>query len=286
MRMSTIALPVGELELTTDVAGPPEGELVLMLHGFPQTRYTWRRELTALADRGFRAVAPDQRGYSPGARPESIDAYRVENLVGDALGVAEAMNAERFHLVGHDWGGQLAWVLAALHPERVITLSIVSRPHPRAFVAAMKADKAQSARSKHHTAFQRSEVTAELLADGAARLRQMYRGAGVPSGDADEYLSTLSHHAALDAAINWYRAVGASKIQATQIPAVTVPTLYVWGTDDQTVGRQAAEGTGDWVDAHYRFVELPGVGHFVTDEAPDAFAPLLIDRIASRAGKE
>lgn len=279
--VGTESIAAGEWSFIADVAGPVDGDLVLLLHGFPQTRHTWRRELQTLARAGFRACAPDQRGYSAGARPRGVDGYRVEHMVADALAIADALGGERFHLVGHDWGGHLAWVTAALHPERVRSLAVISRPHPRAFVAAMRNDPAQSSRSSHHQSFLRAEATDELLADDAARLRAMYANSGVPDGDAAAYLATLRVRDALDAAVNWYRAVGKSGLQAADTAAITVPTLYVWGNDDRSVGRLAAEGTATWVEAAYRFVELPGVGHFVTDEVPGAFPPLLGEHLAA-----
>ena len=267
------------LQFTASMAGPANGELVLFLHGYPQTKHTWRGELPALAERGYRACAPDQRGYSDGARPSGIDSYRVETLASDALAIATALGRERFHLVGHDWGGHLAWVVAALHPQRVRSLAVLSRPHPQAFALAMQNDRRQSGRSSHHKAYQRAEATDELLADDGAQLRAIFKGHGVPDPDAEAYLATLGRRDALDAALNWYRAIGRSNIQWRDVPAVTVPTLYVWGNADQTVGRLAAEGTREWVDADYKFVELPGVGHFVTDEAPRAFTKALIEHL-------
>ena len=279
MNPETQSISVGGLVYTADVAGPPDGELVLFLHGYPQTRYTWRRELPALADRGYRVCAPDQRGYSAGARPSGVDSYRVERLVGDVLAIADALGRERFHLVGHDWGGHLAWVIAASNTDRVRTLAVISRPHPRAFLRAMKTDRRQSARSGHHSAYLRAEATDELLADDAAQLRAIFKHSGVPDRDAEAYLATIGRRDVLDAALNWYRAVPRSEIKLDRVPSVTVPTLYVWGNADQTVGRAAAEGTREWVDSDYKFVELPGVGHFVTDEAPGAFAVELIEHL-------
>ena len=213
-RVRTESVVAGEWTFTADLSGPEDGDLVLLLHGFPQTRHTWRAELLTLAEADLRACAPDQRGYSPGARPAGVDAYRVELLVGDVLAMADALGAERFHLVGHDWGGHLAWVTAATHPERVRTLSVISRPHPAAFAAAMRSDPRQPSRSGHHRSFLRPEATDELLADDAARLRGMFARAGVPPRDAETYLATLGKRGALDAAVNWYRAVGGSGLQA------------------------------------------------------------------------
>ena len=144
----------------------------------------------------------------------------------------------------------------------------------------MKTDRRQSARSSHHSAYLRAEATDELLADDAARLRAIFKRSCVPDPDAEAYLATVGRREALDAALNWYRAVPQSDIKLDKVPSVTVPTLYVWGNADQTVGRAAVEGTREWVDAAYKFVELPGVGHFVTDEAPGAFKTELIEHLA------
>ncbi|HXZ85435.1 MAG TPA: alpha/beta fold hydrolase [Myxococcota bacterium] len=279
MTAETVSIAANGLAFTADLAGPADADVVLLLHGFPQTRHTWRAELRALGAAGFRACAPDQRGYSAGARPAGIDAYRSVRLVADALALADALGAERFHLVGHDWGGQLAWLLAAQQPERVRSLSVLSRPHPAAFARAMADDPEQATRSRHHRAHQRAEATDWWLADGAARLLGALRSQGVPEADVGVYLATLGERAALDAAIHWYRAAGSSGLAAAEVPPVAVPTLYVWGAEDATVGRRAAEGTRAFVNAPYRFVELPGVGHFVTDQAPDAFPPLLLEHL-------
>jgi pimeloyl-ACP methyl ester carboxylesterase len=272
----TIELEARGLTFTTDIAGPEDGALVLLLHGFPQTRHAYRHELPALAEAGFRAAAPDQRGYSPGARPDGIEAYGIEDLVADALAIAEALGQPRFHLVGHDWGGQVAWYTAALHPDRVRTLTVLSRPHPAAFAGAIAKDPDQPKRSRHHRAFQKAEATDQMLADDAATLRSALRDQGVAAPDADAYLATLSNRDALDAALNWYRRAGGSGLAAGELPDIAVPTLYVWGDEDATVGRDAAEATGAHVSGPYRFVALPGIGHFITDQAPDAIAADLI----------
>jgi len=283
MTVETATLAANGLAFTADLAGPPGGALVLLLHGFPQTRHTWRAELSALAAAGFRVCAPDQRGYSAGARPAKLEDYGIEQLTADALALADALGAERFHLVGHDWGGQLAWIIAARHPQRVRTLSVLSRPHPAAFAKAMAADPEQATRSRHHRSFLRPEATDELLADGAARLRGALLGQGVPEPDVAAYLAALGKREALDAAVNWYRAAGS--LTAASVPAVHVPTLYVWGNADATVGRPAAEATRAFVEAPFRFVELPGVGHIVTDPSPQAFPPLLLEQLSPSAAR-
>ena len=151
-------MALGPLTFTIDVAGAEDAPPVLLLHGFPETRHMWRHQLAALAGAGFRAVAPDQRGYSPGARPADLEAYITDLIVADALGLMDALGAQRFHLVGHDWGGQIAWLIAARHPQRLKSLTVLSRPHPAAFARAMKEDAAQADRSRHHRLFREADA--------------------------------------------------------------------------------------------------------------------------------
>ena len=239
--IDTRTLEVRGLGFTVDMCGSQDAPLVLCLHGFPQSRYTWRHELPALAEAGFRAVAPDQRGYSPGARSNfTKEDYVVENIIDDALAIADALGAEHFHLVGHDWGGQIAWCIAALHSDRVTTLSIASRPHPAAFRWAMSQDPAQPDRSKHHRSFLRAEVTDELAVDNCAGLRSLLRSHNVPEPDLAAYVSVLCDRPSIDAALNWYRASGGSGLNLAELPAVTMPTLFVWGDADPTVGRHCS----------------------------------------------
>src|SRR5438309_9714383 len=163
------------LTFTTDVAGPASGDLVLLLHGFPESRHSWREALPALAAAGYRAVAPDQRGYSPGARPDPADLsnYAFDKLVADAIEIAAASgyDGKRFHLVGHDWGGQVAWGVANAHPERLGSLTVLSRPHPLSFRRALKEDADQKHRSRHHGKFLEPDTADKLLADDARAMR-------------------------------------------------------------------------------------------------------------------
>jgi pimeloyl-ACP methyl ester carboxylesterase len=266
---------------TADVAGPRDGELVLLLHGFPQSRHTWRHQVPALGAAGYRAVAPDGRGYSPGVRPDPTSApetYGIDRLVEDVLDLVAACGLDRsdqFHLVGHDWGGQVAWVVAARHPERLTSLTVLSRPHPGAFRLAVRDDlDDQRHRSRHHRAFHDPATAGLLLEDDARRLRRLFADAHVPPSSIDEYLSVLGSTEALDAALAWYRAAGTlSEIDAD---IVTVPTMYVWGQNDASVGRAAAEGTAAFVSGEYAFHPLAGVGHFATDQEPDFVTELLL----------
>jgi pimeloyl-ACP methyl ester carboxylesterase len=275
-----MSVPAGAYEFDVDVAGEVGQPLVLLLHGFPQTSHTYRHALPALAEAGYLAVAPNQRGYSPRARPAQVDDYAVQHLTEDALTIATEFGGGKFHLVGHDWGGQLAWLIASAQPERLHSLSVLSRPHPAAFVAALKSDAAQSERSKHHRGFNDPNTASRLLEDNAARLRRMFSEQGVAQTDIDAYLARLREPAAVESALNWYRAAsGGNKGLAVTIPAVTVPTLYLWGDKDATVGRAAAEGTAQYVTGPYQFEVIAGAGHFLTDQVGSEVASLLLRQI-------
>ncbi len=276
----TIAINASGMEFNAEVAGPDDGQLVLFLHGYPMTPYTWRREITAVADAGYRACAPYQRGYSPGARPEGIEPYRIEYLMEDALAIADALGKDRFHVVGHDFGGGIAWYLALLHPDRIFTLSVLSRPHPAAYFKALADDPGQSSGSGHHKSHLEPEATDRLMSDGETGFRALLRRGRIPEQDIEGYAATLDSRALMDAALNWYRARPLIKIDGANLPAATVPTLYVWGSEDHTVGRMAAELTKDYVDAPYTFVEVEGAGHYVSDELPGKFTSLLLAHLA------
>jgi pimeloyl-ACP methyl ester carboxylesterase len=267
----------------TLVAGEPGAPLVLLLHGFAESMHCWRAQLAALAAAGFRAMAPSQRGYSPSARPDTSDSanYHLERLMDDAMAISAASGYGdcRFHLVGHDWGGSISWALADRTPQRLASLTVLSRPHPNAFNRALEiADSDQAQRSRHHKAFLEPDAADLLLADDARQLRERLAAAGVPAAAIEEHLGVLGNKAAMEAALTWYRARGAIR---TPLGPIRVPTLYIWGDADDTVGRAAAEGTEDFVAAPYRFEVLSGVGHFAADQAPDRVSELLLQQIAA-----
>jgi pimeloyl-ACP methyl ester carboxylesterase len=279
MEIETRDWNVGQLRFTVDTAGSDNGVPVLLLHGFPQTRFMWRDQLRALAAVGFYAVAPDQRGYSRGARPPEVDAYTTDSLIGDALNLMDACGARRFHLIGHDWGGQIAWLIAAGHPQRVASLSVLSRPHPAAFTRAMTEDPEQAKRSRHHKGFREADAIARLREDNFSSLRKGLEREGIAAAEVDVYMRAMAEDGALESAINWYRA----NTLASAVAPVAMPTLYIWGTSDASVGRRAAELTAQFVSGPYKFVEIEGGGHFIVDQFPDRIAPLLIEHLRAVA---
>ncbi|QIP83230.1 alpha/beta hydrolase [Streptomyces sp. Tu 2975] len=273
---------VSELSISTAAgvfdaiaAGPPDGRPVLLLHGFPQTGLAWRRQIAALAEHGYRVVAPDQRGYSPGVRPERPEDYRIGALVDDVLAITEELGWASFDLVGHDWGGAVAWWTADAHPGRVRTVTVVSTPHPGALATALRTDQDQRERSRYMIEWREAPATEErMLAGDAEALRASYAGK-VPQDSADAYVRHLSRPGALTAALNWYRAGRPDGA----IGVIDVPTLYVWSTQDSAFGPAAAQETRQWVKGPYRFETLQGVSHWVPEEAPETLNRLLLEHL-------
>jgi pimeloyl-ACP methyl ester carboxylesterase len=270
----------GGLVFTARTSGPDWGRPVVLLHGFPQTSRCWAVQLDALAAAGHRAVAFDQRGYSPGARPADVAAYKPAALVADVLDVADTCGFERFDLVGHDFGGMVAWMVAGHHPGRVRTLTVASTPHPAAFKASYQASSDQNERSGYMRSFRaagRGELEAQLLADDAAGLRVVYDG--LDPAAVEEYVAVLGRPGALTAAVDWYRSMSGAKSAAT--PPASMPTLYVWSDQDPALGREAAEATAALVTGDYRFEVLEGVGHWIPEQAAHRLTALLLGHLAA-----
>ena len=264
------------------VAGEVGAPLVLFLHGFSESMNCWRAQVTALGDMGYRAIAPSQRGYSPGARPDVRDAsnYHIDRLMDDAMAIvaASGYGDVRFHLAGHDWGGSIAWGIADRFPERLASLTILSRPHPNAFNRALALpDGEQKQRSRHHREFLEPGAASAVLADNAEWLRVRWDAAGVPKAAQEKHLAVLGNTAAMEAALAWYRARGAIR---SPLGVVRVPTLYIWGDADDTVGRTAAEWTREYVSAPFEFAALPGGGHFTADQMPEQVNALILGHLA------
>jgi pimeloyl-ACP methyl ester carboxylesterase len=259
------------LTFSMRTAGPADGRPVLLLHGFPQTSWCWRAQLEALGGAGHRALAPDQRGYSDGARPPAVADYASELLVADVLALADTLEIATFDLVGHDWGGMVAWLVAAQHPDRIRSLSVLSTPHPLALrLALFGGDPEQVKRAGATDAFRQAEVPENLLlgADGSGSgLRSLLAQSGLASEAVDTYVAALTRPGVLTAALNWFRASDGD--DATQLPGVTVPTLFVWSTGDGGLGRTAAEATAIYVSGPYEFVVLDDVPHWIPEAAPD-----------------
>lgn len=266
----------GSLTFDVVAGGPPEGELVVLLHGFPQGAGCWRDVVPALHAAGFRTLAPDQRGYSPGARPVGSAAYRTRALLDDVLALLDSVEAPRAHVVGHDWGGAVAWAMAAVAPERVSTVAVVSTPHPGAMRRA--ALHGQLLRSWYMALFQVPGLAERLLAPGRRGWASVARD--LPPDFAAAYAERMSDRAARVAALAWYRALPAELARpSVLVGPVDVPTLYVWGDADPALGGAAARATRDFVRGPYRFEVLAGAGHWIPETRPVDLAAALLEHL-------
>jgi pimeloyl-ACP methyl ester carboxylesterase len=209
-------------------------DTIVLLHGFPESAASWREVKPLLTAAGYRVLAPDQRGYACDARPRRRRDYTLDKLAGDVLALADNEGAERFHVVGHDWGGAVAWQLAANHADRLLTMTSLATPHPQAMVRSLL--RGQLFKSWYMVAFQ-LPVLPELALRGRSFRRQLVNS-GMPDDYVDEYLALLREPGAARGALNWYRAVPFSPPNA--IDPVSVPTMYVYGNDDFALGRRAA----------------------------------------------
>jgi len=270
------------LTFSTRAAGPSNGRPVMLLHGFPQTSWCWSAQLEALGDAGYRAVAPDQRGYSLMARPTDVGAYRSEHLVADVVAMADALEWATFDLVGHDWGAMVGWLTTARHANRIRSFTSVSTPHPLALRLSQFAQDAEE--TEPHSGTEGFLVfgvaEAKLLGpDGTALgLRKLLSATGLRPEAVEVYVEAMRAHGAMTAALNWYRAMSGDEV--AKLPPITTPTLYVWSTGDAALGRTAAEATAVYVSGSYTYVELEGVSHWIPETLPDRLSDPLSAHLA------
>ena len=259
-------------------AGRPDDPLVILLHGFPQSGYEWRAQFPILARDGYHVVAPDQRGYSPGARPTDDADYTLDHMVADTIAIADHFHAKTFHLVGHDWGAGVAWATAIAHPDRLRSLTSVSVPHPAAYAKASQDPNGEQARKQGYINTFVTPAAGTTMAN-AGFLRAAF---GTTATDADiaEYLRVLGTPEAMDAALAWYRANDLRAGLGADSPAVKVPTLFVYGTADCCLGRDAADLTKHYVTGPYRYEVLDGVDHWIPEAAGEELNQLLLDHLA------
>jgi pimeloyl-ACP methyl ester carboxylesterase len=263
------------LDFAVRVEGDPGAEPVVLLHGFPQHSGSWDRTWPELAGAGYRTVLLDQRGYSPGARPAGRRAYAITEVAADVLALLDELGVERAHVVGHDWGGAVGWHLAATVPDRLLSLTSVSTPHPRALLRSMVTSD-QALRSWYMAFFQLPVLPEKaLLAREGRRFHRALRRAGLPPGT--DYVDRLRADGALTATLNWYRAIPYGLGRAPR--PVSTPTLLVWGDRDPALGPAAAAATARYVTGPYTFVRLPGVGHWIPETAPAALLGPLLDHL-------
>jgi len=276
-RFTSAAFSFEVTDTPAATANGPAG-VAILLHGFPQDRHCWDRVTPALAAAGYRVLAPDLRGYSPGARSAARSTYRNSQLAGDVLALANAAGVERFHLAGHDWGAVLAWYVAGRHPDRVASVAGLSVPHPQAFVRAMITGD-QARRSWYMAAWQLPWLPERMLGRrGGQVLRDVLVRTGLDPATADRYAARAQDPAALRGALNWYRGMPFSLREPTGM--IRVPAMFAWGNRDRFVSRAAAGLCGRYVTGSYRFAELDGASHWLPEQHADQVAALLTDHWA------
>lgn len=263
---------LGDISFDAIAAGDPalaaRGRLVLLLHGFPESRESFEEILPVLAGKGYYAVAPNLRGYSKGVRPTDRAEYTVEKSAHDAVAMAFALGAQQFHLVGHDWGGAVVWGVGSQLPGVVKSLSVLSTPHPDALKKAYDDWLSPQRWMLWYLGVVRIPDLEKLMfAAGPEGFALGLNAMGLPYQKARTYAHTLGNTAGLRAALSWYH--------ANPVPAgyligrAQAPTLFMWGEKDFAFSRDAAEATAEFVDAPYRFVPLPGIGHWVPERATE-----------------
>jgi len=275
------AATIEEIRLEVAHLGPENGPPVILLHGFPEGSACWRHQVGPLAAAGFRVTVPDQRGYGLSAKPRGIDAYALDRLAADVLGLIEASESTRVSLVGHDWGGIVAWWVALTDPDRVERLAVLNAPHPVAFRRYLWSHPRQLLRSWYILAFQLPWLPEALLRRRdwralARMLRVSSRPGTFPAADLDAYRRAWSAPGAITGMIHWYRAALRRPPAPPADPRVNVPTLLIWGTQDRFLGRDLAEASLALCAAG-RLERIEEATHWVQHEEPDRVNRLLID---------
>ena len=281
VRYERLALATG-VTLNVALAGPDDGEPLILLHGFPESHRTWRHQIEGLSDR-YRVIAPDQRGFGRSDKPRGVEHYETDRIVADLVALADAVEAKRFTLVGHDWGGAVAWTAALLHPLRVKRLVIVNAPHPYVFQKSLIEDEKQREASQYINFFRTPVAEAAITAMGLEGfldrvLLSHSDPTKLPAEERQHYLDDWKEPGALTAMLNWYRA---SKVVVPKpgekakapiwtkapFPALRMPALVVWGLKDPALLPVQLEGLADLV-ADLRVATSTSAGHFITWEEP------------------
>lgn len=254
------------------------GEGVILLHGFPETSLMWEPLLHELRDAGYRAIAFDQRGYSPGARPSGQTEYTNGKLATDVLAVADAAGLDRFHVVGHDFGAAIAWTVADRHPERVLSLTSLSTPHPLAMRKALSNLSSQLTRSSYVLFYWLPILPELVLGFDRASLLAYLKWQQHSREQVEEYRRVFGEPGALHAALNWYRAFEFRSLDP--VGKVRPPTLFVWGREDRAFGRIAATETANYIEGPYR-IRPVNAGHNLLLELPEVVAGEVLGHLKS-----
>jgi len=264
---------VGEVSLHYVTAGPDGGDPIVLLHGFPEFWYGWRHQLPALAEAGYRVIAPDQRGYNRSDKPEGLDAYTVDRLAGDIVGLLDTLGYERAQMIGHDWGAGVLWQTMLRYPDRVERGVIMNVPHPEVFEEFLPGRPRQLLKSYYMFLYQLPRVPELLLrADSWRGLQWFIETSNRPDtfteADLKHYRDAWSQPGALTAMLNWYRALIRRDVDDPASMEVTVPTMIIWGMQDAYLLPGMAEASAGYCD-ECRLEQVDDATHWVHHEVPD-----------------
>jgi epoxide hydrolase 4 len=269
--------------VTLHVVRAGEGPLVVLLHGFPEFWYSWRHQIDPLVDGGFSVAAPDLRGYNLSDRPPEVDAYDLRLLVEDVAAIVRATGHRRAHIVGHDWGGIIAWAFAGAHPELLDRLVITGAPHMRLYVRTVRRNVRQALRSWYILLFRLPVLPEQLLAAANyAAIRRMLerlpaRRGAFSASDVEKYVEAIRRPGALTAALNYYRAnAGTGGFRLAYSARTDAETLVIWGEKEPALVPEVLEGL-QGVAPRSRVHRLPTVSHWVQSEAPEEVSRLLVE---------
>jgi pimeloyl-ACP methyl ester carboxylesterase len=264
-------IPIDGLSLDVQVEG--EGRPVVLLHGFPDTKRLWSKQVPALVDAGFQVIVPDQRGYGASDKPEGVDPYSIVFLTLDVVAILEHLELERAHVVGHDWGAAVAWGTAALAPDRVDHLVTMSVGHPMAFA---NAGMIQREKSWYMLLFWHEGIAEQWLTmDNWANFREWSH-----HPDADAVIADLVRDGSLTSGLNWYRATITPESLITppfELPPVQAPTMGIWSSGDFALTEDQMKNSGKFCAGEFRYERIEGPGHWMQWEAPDKVNELLLD---------
>ena len=283
MELEHSTIETNGIKLHVVQAGPQSGVPVVLLHGFPEFWYGWRKQIPALVEAGCRIIIPDQRGYNLSDKPKGVKNYSVDILVEDIIGLIDALGYEKVNLVGHDWGAVVAWKLAIKYPERLHKLSIMNVPHPAVMKRFLQRDLEQMRRSWYAAFFQLPWIPeAALQAGNWRRLEQAIRGKNNPQSftdkDIEKYKKAWSQSDAMTSMLNWYRAAVRSRGSSSNDKRVKVPTLMMWGIKDTALTHRMARPSMDYVDEG-NLILFPDASHWVQHDAADEVNHYLVDFI-------
>lgn len=287
MSYETTYIETNGIKLHVVMAGPKDGQPVILLHGFPEFWYGWRKQIPALVEAGYRVIVPDQRGYNLSDKPKGIKAYTLDKLADDILGLMDAFGYDKVHLIGHDWGAIVAWAFAIWHPERLHKLGILNVPHPAVMLNFLRrGDPEQLRRSWYVFAFQIPWLPEAIMqSDNWRGAERVLRGSGkihtFTNTDIVEYKKAWSKPGAMTAMINWYRAAVRYLPKLLKDVRVKVPTLMIWGMQDVALSHRMARPSIDYCDDG-KLVLFEDATHWVQHDEAEAVNQLLLEFLSGK----